>query len=159
MPDVKNPRLLLWVAALSLVSLAFTWPGQKKDEPPKNKMASEAAAKTAAKTVANGSAAPAMPQTSVKQIEDQLNEILTVNENLKKLYAEHVAEIQRVTEEARIHKQILQSLEAVKAAKNPISADTQELLRQEKIRLIQQETDKNRQFLHDLNNGKSSNQR
>ena len=86
------------------------------------------------------------------RIRKQIQDIIKINEGLKATYASQAAEIQKVSEQAKIHQRILQDLEAARAQQQMASPSSEAYLNQEKIRLIQKETEKNRKFLDTLKN-------
>lgn len=84
------------------------------------------------------------------RIRKQIQDIMKINEDLKASYAGQAAEIQRVSEQAKIHQRILQDLEVAKKQQQAARPTSEAFLNQEKIRLIQKETEKNRKFLETL---------
>ncbi len=89
---------------------------------------------------------------SILKIQQQIKEIIKLNDTLKLRYADRAAEIQRISEQARIHQHILEQLQKIPKSRPTVSAvDTDEILRQEKIRLIRDETKKNHQLIQNLN--------
>ena len=88
----------------------------------------------------------------VREIQKQIQEIISLNASLKTRYHDQVAEIQRISEQAKIHQRILKDYEkARKNAQAPYrTTDAKEILAQEKLRLIAAETQKNRQFIQKL---------
>ncbi len=93
-------------------------------------------------------------QNSVARIQTQIQEMLRVNEGLKRQYRSQAADIQKVMEQAKIHQQILKGLDELKDKKvkqpAPQVFDAKEVLRQEKIRLIEEQTQMNQAFLKGL---------
>ena len=80
----------------------------------------------------------------------QIDEILRLHEQIKKVSQSQALEIQRITDQASIHKKILQDLQKTGVAdvrKKYLAKDAAELLRQEKIRLIQEQTLQNRNWI------------
>lgn len=94
---------------------------------------------------------PVPPITSedARRVQKQINEIIKVHEQLKSQYQEQAAEIQRITEQAKIHQRILRDLEEERMKRTDVP-DTKEILRQEKIRVIIQETQKNQTYINGL---------
>lgn len=90
--------------------------------------------------------------TQIIEIQRELNEIIRLNESLKTRYATQSQEIQRITEQARIHQQILSRLDSVNH--EPPAALAQDTVQaevgKEKIRLIREEAEKNRNYLNQL---------
>jgi len=90
--------------------------------------------------------------TSVAKIQEQIQEMLRVNEGLRVQYRDQAEDIRRIMDQARIHREILKGLEDNKGlSQKPVELlDAKEILRQEKIRLIREETAKNQAFLDNL---------
>lgn len=85
------------------------------------------------------------------EVNQQIQNILRINEALKADKPQQAAEIQRISEQAHIHQQILQNLNSVKTQPPAVTpTDVDEILRQEKIRLIREQTQQNRQLLETL---------
>jgi hypothetical protein len=109
----------------------------------------------AAVTRVQKSPVPSLPSgavdTSVVNIQNQIKEIIRINESLKANEQRHLAEIQRIMDQARVHQRILEELRAAKGTKGKAKpSEAEELLRQEKLRLIQEETEKNKKFIEGL---------
>ena len=102
-------------------------------------------------------ARPPAADTRIAEIRAQIEGIVKLNESLKARYRDQAAEIQRITEQARIHQRILSDLETARKVRTAVRpVDTTEILEQEKIKLIKQETQKNQNFLQDLEKGRTS---
>lgn len=96
---------------------------------------------------------PSLPQVTLEdslRIQRQISEMIKVHEQLKLRYQSQAAEIQRIAEQAKIHQRILQDLEKQRRVTAKETLDAQEILRQEKIRMIIQETQKNQSYLNGL---------
>ena len=92
---------------------------------------------------------PVTAEDSIR-VQKQIKDIIKVHEQLKLQYQEQASEIQRITEQAKIHQKILKDLEQErKKIESPV--DAKEILRQEKIRMIIQETQKNQSYINGLN--------
>lgn len=90
----------------------------------------------------------------VVKIQKEIQGILKLNEELKDRYRSQVKEIQRINEQAKIHQKILDDIS--KIPRKPVvlkPQDTEELLKQEKLRMIEQETVANRKFIEGLKKG------
>lgn len=104
---------------------------------------------------------PSVPGTAVKEpglndpeilkIQNQIQEIIKINEDLKNNYADQAAQIQKISEQAKIHEKILKDLEETKKFSRPA---TENYLDLEKVKLIQKETEENRKFLTSIQNQK-----
>lgn len=86
----------------------------------------------------------------IVKIKSQIQDIIKINESLKSNYSEQAAEIQKISEQARIHQRILKDLETAKAQQKAARAGSENFMNDEKIRLIQKETEKNQKFLDTL---------
>ncbi len=155
---------------VAILALAFSWPwdnpNQEKNPKPKepakasassapqSKLPQKAASKTPVKNglvEKKGVASAALSAADVKKIQDQIQNMIKVNEALKVRYANQAAKIQRISEQARIHERILKQLAAVDSRKSARGAmDAQEILKQEKIRLITEQTKRNQEILDNL---------
>jgi len=103
--------------------------------------------------IVKGSSIAAQPpmDMSIIKIQNQIQQIIRLNANLKTQYQGQADQIQRITEQARIHQQILNKLETARTVPVNQGGDAgDDFVRQEKIRLIQEETEKNRSFLAQL---------
>lgn len=88
---------------------------------------------------------------AVLRLQQQINEILMLNESIKEQFKAQSAEIQRISKIARLHKKILEDLTVPPNKERELKlSDAEEILRQEKLRLIQKETERNKAFLDNL---------
>jgi hypothetical protein len=94
---------------------------------------------------------------AVEKIQNQIQEILRVNEGLRVQYKDQAADIQKIMDQARIHREILKGLDDNRPlGQKPVELlDAKEILRQEKIRLIREQTTKNQAMLEDLKKKRS----
>ena len=105
---------------------------------------------------------PALPPTVLRQdpdiakIQKQIQEIIKINDSLKSNYAGQAEEIQKISEQARIHQKILKDLEAARNRQVGAKANPQKFMDLEKVKLIEKETNKNNQFLNNLKNQETS---
>ena len=161
-----NKKLFLILTA-GFLGLAFMWPwdapkkpaasppaqGQNpvpkknagsKQENPDTGQTPEAANPDEAQEV---STVPAVPEIS--RVQNQIQKVIQLNETLKTRYHNQAGEIDRISEQARIHQRILNNL-TVPPRPSLAPIDAQEILRQEKIRVISSETQRNQEFLQNL---------
>lgn len=104
--------------------------------------------------------APVIPSTSVPQVpqfpnvaevQQELQNIVQIHKSLQYQHYNQIQEIQRITEQARAHQQLLKSLSASHTpATTPQGISVEEVLRREKIRLIQEQARQNRAVLEGL---------
>ena len=150
----KKSRAFIFCVAFFLLT-AFTWPweqGQTQKGAPsgksaqtgKNPSVGSSASKSGRQSKANEEFAASnggeKKDEQIQALENQINGILKMNEVVKAQNQNQAAEIQRIVEQARIHKQILQSLAAAQNKPAYRPDDAAALLQQEKIRLIQEQT-------------------
>lgn len=97
-----------------------------------------------------------LPDPSITKIQAQINDIIRLNESLRGKYKDQVDEIQRVNDQARSHKRILEEINSRRQKEKPSlkPSDAETILQQEKIRLIRQQTDENKKFIDGLEQGK-----
>lgn len=116
------------------------------DEPLKKE---NSTAKPVSGTAAVGTKYATAP--NVAEIQRQLQDIIRIHQSLQAQNASRIAEIQRITEQTRAHQQILQSLQTtqqLQRAQQSTAVDN--ILRQQKILAIQEQTLKNRAALDQL---------
>jgi len=87
----------------------------------------------------------------IDKIQKQINGIIKLNESLKVKYQAQASEIQRITEQAKIHRQILENMSKIKGKRASFtSSGTEEVLQQEKVRLIQKTTEENQKYVETI---------
>lgn len=87
----------------------------------------------------------------VVKIQKQISEIIETNEKFKSLQQSQTDQIRQITEQAQMHRRMLQDLEERNKSPQDLSADdVDEILRQEKMRIIESETEKNKLLLDQL---------
>lgn len=100
-------------------------------------------------------APPDYPDPAMAEIHQELADIIRVHQSLQLQYRDQVREIheiQRITDQARAHQKLLKDLETVRRAQeaNRTMKTLDELVRIEKIRLIQEQTRQNRVRLGEI---------
>ncbi len=85
---------------------------------------------------------------NVADVNQQLQDIIQLNDSLKINQVATAAEIQQIQEQAKIHQQLLRRLETTEAAVN--RSEVNEVLRQEKIRIIREQTSQNTEIVKTL---------
>lgn len=85
-------------------------------------------------------------KAQIQKAQSEIDAIIEMNQTVRSLHKDRIAEIQRIHEQALIHQKLLKDLQAAAKA----NSDIQNLLRREKVRLIQKETEKNRQLMETL---------
>ncbi len=89
---------------------------------------------------------------SVSDVQRELTELIQLNETIRQTQQGQVKSAQQIIEQARIHQRILDDLNAADpAVRNVQPTDAQEILRQEKLRLIREQTERNRRIIESLN--------
>lgn len=92
----------------------------------------------------------------VAQIQERISNIIKVNDSLKSRYKEQAKDIEQISVQAKVHQKLLTELKTPPTSSTVYPAqDATEMLRQEKIRLIQEQTQKNQDFLETLNRTES----
>lgn len=88
----------------------------------------------------------------ILKLQKQINEILETNERLKRQQESQLDQIKKISEQSVIHRKMLEDLERKKSSKaEEIPASSvDEILRQEKMRVIQQETEKNKEYVNKI---------
>lgn len=97
-------------------------------------------------------AVPDYPDPAVAEIHQELADIIRVHQSLQVQYRGQVREIQRITDQARAHQKLLKDLETIRHAQEATRAakTLDDLVRLEKIRLIQEQTHQNRTRLKEI---------
>ena len=117
------------------------------------------AAQAVSHTLPSIQSRPSPLNPSIMQIQTQINDIIRLNEGLRSRYREQVDEIQKINEQSRIHKRILEEINSQREAKKmlPKAEDADTILEQEKIRLIEKQAQENRKFIEGLEQEDSQN--
>lgn len=88
---------------------------------------------------------------NIAEIQQELQNIMQIHRALQVQHLNQVREIQRITEQAKVHQELLKNLAIPPPGlKKPPAVDIEETLRLQKIRLIQEQTKKNRALLESL---------
>jgi hypothetical protein len=101
---------------------------------------------------------PATPPT-VAQIHRDLQEIIRIHQMLQAQHHAQIREIHRITEQARLHQKLLRDLtpaQALRTGTAPVKGpNIDEMIRLQKIQLLQQEAVKSRSELEALKKGQA----
>ena len=87
-------------------------------------------------------------EKEVMELQQQIRELMQVHQSIKSQYATQASEIQQISQQAKIHEQMLTNLRKpvdVSATQNTRVVD--EIIRQEKLRLIREQTKNNRKLV------------
>ncbi len=87
---------------------------------------------------------------SILNLQKQISDIIKLNESIKASQRGQVTEIQKIIDQARIHQRILTELKEGEEKGEVKPADAEALLRQEKVRLIQEQTEQNKEFIDEI---------
>lgn len=89
---------------------------------------------------------------SVAEIQKELQEIVQIHRSLQQQHRAQMAEIQRITAEAKAHQALLKNLAVSqkKVSASPSAADVEESIRIEKLRLIQEKARENRAAIEEI---------
>ena len=91
---------------------------------------------------------------NIQKIQKQINDIIKLQETLKQTQQGQLSEIQKIIDQAKIHQRILDDIKMTKASRERVTpAATEQLLEQEKVRLIGNETEQNKKRLENLAQG------
>ncbi len=91
---------------------------------------------------------PPVPRMVVPQIRQEVQKILDLNKQIKSVQAGRAGEFRRVQEQAQLHQKILNDLENAKQdVKDRKIPQREDLLAQEKLRIIHEETQRNMALL------------
>ncbi len=100
---------------------------------------------------------PPVPQVAIPQIRQEIQKILELNNQIKAVQGGRAVQFQRVQEQARIHQQILNQIEAspenTKSSGKSKTPSKAALLAQEKLRIIHEETQRNTALLEAVSGG------
>ena len=96
---------------------------------------------------------PAKP--SVVEIQKELQQIVQIHRSLQAQHQAEIAEIQRITEQAKAHQKLLMKLSTAPPSPTAQTRDIDEVIRLQKIRLIQEQARKNRAALEEIQKQKA----
>ena len=109
------------------------------------------AGKNVQSAIAQPLAKPLATDPEVVRIRQQIQDIIKINDEIKGKYNNQSAEIQRISEQAQIHQRILTDLETAKNVKRTYTpTDATEIVRQEKLRLIEDQTKRNKRTMEKI---------
>lgn len=90
-------------------------------------------------------------ESEISRVQQEIKAIIKLNDSLKQDYSDQAAQIQKITEQSKIHQKILQNLESAKQQNEEQNLALKEaFIEREKVNLIKRETKKNQAFLKDL---------
>lgn len=96
-------------------------------------------------------------RTEIAQVQSQIDDMLAANQQMKDLHDDQIVEIQRINDQTRIHRRLLEQLvKGQHGSRMYQPTDVDEILRQEKIRLIRNVTQNNHKYLSKIPRGNSS---
>lgn len=91
--------------------------------------------------------------TSVAETHRQLEDIMRIHQTLELQRQQDILEIQKIMEQARVHQQLLQEFETTSPqGGGGEGGEIEEAVRQKKIELIKEQTDKNRALMEEYEN-------
>lgn len=95
---------------------------------------------------------PAMNLPGTKSIQQNVEQLITLNDNLKKLHAENASQIKGMIDQARVHQRLLDvdNIDTVKLPGKVTVKDLNKVLMQEKIRQVRDQTKQNIQAVRDI---------
>ncbi len=86
---------------------------------------------------------------AILNVQSELREILALNQKINAVQTSKTSQILRIQEQALIHQRILNEIEKASQAANPAQPAREVLLAQEKLRIIREETLRNKKLLED----------
>ncbi|HNX68572.1 MAG TPA: hypothetical protein PLL75_05070 [Candidatus Omnitrophota bacterium] len=96
---------------------------------------------------------PPVPRVQVPQIRQEIQKVLELNKKIQSVQSGRVGQVQRIQEQARIHQRILDAIEASQKKGSPNTAPQKsDLLSQEKLRIIHEETQRNEKMIQEIKN-------
>jgi hypothetical protein len=91
---------------------------------------------------------PPVPRMALPQIRQEIQKILALNKQIKSVQSGRAGQFQQIQEQARMHQKILNDLELAKQGERDRKVPTRaDLLAQEKLRIIHEETQRNADLL------------
>ncbi len=87
---------------------------------------------------------------SILNLQKQISDIIKLNESIKASQQTQVGEVQRIIEQARFHQRILTELKEGEEKGEAKPSDAETLLKQEKVRLIGEQTEQNKEFIEEI---------
>ena len=96
-----------------------------------------------------------IPNSPVAETQKQLDDIIQVHKTLQLQHQQEILEIQRILGQARAHQRLLKELAEEKgisggAPSSVTRLDVEQAIRSQKIKLIKEQTEKNRAAIEDL---------
>ena len=156
---IKIPKALVLFFILVL-SLGFTWPWEEVDneekKAPPQKTTHSFKKDTPLSSLQKSEFKRQQTQVRAKgdfeKIETQIQDLMRAHRNLKVDSGRQINQIRRIGEQTEIHKRILEDMQIARGGAPAYTPnDITELLRQEKIRLIQEQARKNQALLEQMN--------
>ncbi len=86
----------------------------------------------------------------IGKVQKQLDDLVRLNQNLKANYRDQVNDIERITQQAKIHQQILSQIQSKKPLIPNSAPLTTEIEKQQALLAISQEASKSRSYLENL---------
>jgi len=103
-----------------------------------------------AKPTAPAVSVPRYPDPSIIEIQKQLQDIIKVHQDLEKQRNQDLAEIQKILEQSRMHQQLLSDLNRDQTAAGKAKSEMDEIIRRQKIQIIEEQALKNKSELEKL---------
>jgi len=90
-------------------------------------------------------------QEAIQRVQRQIEQVIRANEKFKSLHQEQLNEIRRINDQSSFHRRILEEINRHReSSANYKPSDVEEILKQEKLRLIEESTEKNSSFVNNL---------
>ncbi len=145
------PGLVVFVAALVGVVYVII---QTVPNKPFSKTKSSVASVKPSSTVKAVSRLPVAPQSAdqdkvIKEIREELQTVMVLNKKINSVQQSKSAQMLRIQEQAQIHQKILSEIQLISGGQRPKLPSRETLLAQEKLRIIREETLRNKKLLQD----------
>ena len=89
-------------------------------------------------------------QTHLTEVQNQIKDVIELNQKTRPVYRSQAIEVQKIRDQAVIHQKILQDMQARRTVPSVNPSDIDEMIRLEKIRLIQEQTLRDRETVQTL---------
>lgn len=138
------PALFLLIFVMTSMEMNAFAADKKKSQPDKKKKEEKLS------SPAPAAPSEAGPNPAIADTYRDLQEVIRIHQLLQAQHKDQLQEIQRITEQARIHQKLLKEMQTARerAAVKPARVD--EILELQKIRLIQQQARENRAYLEKI---------
>ncbi|GEM_PF-3071784 len=139
-----------WVVGFILWTAFSPREGFSADDKKKSTPPSASTQSAPAKPTAPVAPVPRYPDPSIIEIQKQLQDIIKIHQDLEKQRDQNLAEIQKILEQSRMHQQLLSDLSQDQKAAGKAKSEMDEIIRRQKIQIIEEQALKNKSELERL---------